>query len=210
MQEGSRDRGIKGPSGVTKLQGSKVARAENEHFVASLPCYFATRHCGALTLIELLVVVTLVGVAAATVTVRLGSATDRARLRAATLQLEQAVRLARHRALTRRQPVWLELQMKPAGYRIRTSPAETPPWRWLEGVRLAATGPRSGRPAASRAADQFTIRLTPSGAWLPWALEMQAGNARRVIWSDGAIARIEHRDDIGLAELTQKALGMRE
>ncbi len=80
---------------------------------------------------------TLIGLAAATVSVRMAGATDRARLRAATLQLEQAVRLARHRALSRRQPVWLELQMKPAGYRIRTSPAQAPPWRWLAGVRLA-------------------------------------------------------------------------
>ena len=153
----------------------------------------------AFTLTELVVVVTLLGIVAVTVSVRLAPATDRARLRGATLTIEQTLKLARHRAMTKHQPVWIEF--RPDGtYRTRFAPhAGQPnaPWRSLANVRIQATNPRR-----RHAGQPTTIRLTPSGASLRWALELRSGLATRVVWSEGVHGRVKYRDDIGLDAFT--------
>jgi type II secretion system protein H len=169
----------------------------------------------AFTLIELLVVVTLLGLAAALVTLRLGGSTDQAQLRAATVEIEQALRLARHRARTRHQPVWLLFRPGTGHYRIVLRPTQDVAharWRTLDGVtitRIAAcdlvdrVGSTGNAPLSRDGV--FALRVTPTGAMLPWALEIRAAAARRVLWTDGVTGRMSHEDGVGLEAYRREA-----
>jgi type II secretion system protein H len=158
---------------------------------------------GAFTLVELLVVVVLVGIAASVVTLQLHGSTDRARLRAATIQLEQALRLARHRAMTRHETVWLVFEVGGGRYRLvfaRQEQDTTGVWHTLDSVSIKRAAVR-GEAAPSTRQDEFAIRVTPTGASLPWALELWTRSARRVVWTDGISGRLGFVDEIGLHEL---------
>lgn len=167
----------------------------------------------AFTLVELLVVVTLVGLAAAGVTLSLRGTTEPACLRAATLQIEQTWRLARHRAATRHVPVWVQFQSGGGRYRLVWSEETTgvgPAWKTLDGVTIVRGTVLSSATPREREG-LLTLRITPSGASLPWALELSAGQARRVLWTDGATGRVAHHDDWTLDEfLAQSSAGDRE
>ncbi len=157
----------------------------------------------AFTLVELLIVIVLVGLAASIVTVQMHGSTDRARLRAATLRIEQSLRLVRHRAMTHHEPVWLVFQLGRS--RCRLAFAEQPQgepsvWHTLDGVIIKRAAVRR-QGASSSKQEEFTIRITPTGASLPWALELWASSARRVVWTDGISGRLGFVDDIGLPEL---------
>lgn len=155
----------------------------------------------AFTLLELMVVVVLLGLAATIVTFGLAGTTEPARLRAATLELEQTLRLARYRAQTRHQVTGIVFQPGSARYRlqeVRAADADDAPWRALDAVTIVAGLHPGG--AVTRAGAEFAVRLTPAGVGLPWALELQAGRLRRVIWSRGIGGELAVQDGIGLAE----------
>ena len=160
-------------------------------------------HVYGLTLVELLVVAVLVGLVAAGAAVSVAGSTDRARLRAATVELEQTLRQARHRARSHRQSVWLGLECGSARYRMMLDGKEGSPWRSLHGVRVVAGGVRGEEP--SRLDEKLTIRITPAGASLPFALGMQTEHARRVVWTDGVTGRMHHVDGVGLDEFSWPA-----
>lgn len=151
---------------------------------------------------ELLVVAVLVALSATIVTVHLGGATRSARLRSATVEIEQALRLARHRARTRHEPVWLEFQVGSGRYRLvfaeHRGTADSV-WRALAGVTVerASTGTAQ---QLTLPGERLAIRLTPTGATLPWALELRVRSARRVVWTDGVTGRLAHQDDVSLAD----------
>jgi general secretion pathway protein H len=155
------------------------------------------------TLLELLVVVVLLGLAASTLGLRLNGTTARARLRAATVRIEQAQRLARHRATTRRQSVWLVFQPGSGRFRMAAgaqSDEERSVWQTLDHVTVVRAALRD-QPSGASSVESFVVRITPSGASLPWALELRSATARRVVWSDGVTGRVRHADDIGLDAL---------
>lgn len=142
----------------------------------------------AFTLLELLAVVVLLGLAAGGVALHLHGVTAEARLRAATVELEQALRRARHQALTRHRPVWVELQPGTGVYRTTTGAADGP-WQTLQGVIIErAAFQAQGFPVPPRD-DAFAVRITPAGASLPWGVALRAGSAHRVLWTDGLTAR---------------------
>jgi Tfp pilus assembly protein FimT len=152
-----------------------------------------------LTLVELLVVVALLGLAAAGVTMSQRGATDAARLRAATLEIEQTLRLARHLATTQRRPVWVCLRGGSPAQRAPGAAAAPPAGtlaKTLDGVTLAGATVRGAEHTES--GNTLTIRVTPSGATLPWALELHAERAKRVVWTDGVTARVRWQDDLTL------------
>jgi prepilin-type N-terminal cleavage/methylation domain-containing protein len=148
----------------------------------------------ALTLMELLVVVALVALLATGVAVQLQGTTESGRLRSAALQLEQTLRRARHRATTRHESVWLQLHLGTGRYRtvLQDESAARAVWQSLDGATIegAVIGSDAGRGLHS---EILTIRITPSGASLPWAVRLRAGSARRVIWTDGVTGRMQHR-----------------
>jgi len=157
---------------------------------------------------ELLIVVVLLGLAATTVAVELDSTTDTARLRAATTELEQTLRLARHQAGKTHRPSWLQLELGTGHYRLVLAAQKQThdfPWHTLEGVTVAraAIGRRSAEaptPTPTNRETIFTIRVSPTGATLPWAVGLHAGGAKRVVWSDGITGRLAYRDGIALTE----------
>ncbi len=168
----------------------------------------------ALTLIELLVVLVLIGLLAGGLTLRLGGSTERARLRAATLQIEQTLRLARHHARTRRQPVWLRFELGGGRYRWETAAsAQRPgvhPWKSLDHVVIERAALRHNAAeeagtagdvrwnASTTALETFVVRITPRGASLPWTLQLRSGTTRRIIWSDGITGRLGFQDGLEL------------
>jgi len=162
----------------------------------------------AFTLLELLVVVALLGLAAAALTVQLSGLTERARLRAAALDIEQTLRLARHQAAKTRQPVWLQFTRGTGRYRLVWAGAMAPTpggWRVLEHVTLAGAEVPGTSPAAAglrpvQRDETFTLRLSPSGTTLPFALELHAGQLRRVVWTDGISGHLAYRDGVGLRQ----------
>lgn len=157
----------------------------------------------AFTLIELLVVVVLIGLAATTVAVGVRGTTDTAQLRAATLQLEHTLRAARWRARTRHESVGLQMQPGTGHYRLvlptRRDGAALP-WKSLEGVVMVQASVATARGPGSPGGT-WLVRTTPGGASLPWALELQVGARRRVVWTDGVTARLRHVDDRTLNEV---------
>lgn len=155
------------------------------------------------TLIELLVVVVLLGLAATAVTIGVRGATDTARLRAATAQLEQMLRMACWCARTRHESVWLQLQPGTGQYRLlRPSQPDGPalPWKSLDGV-VMARATIATTPGRGSSGETWLVRTTPGGSSLPWALELQVGPRRRVVWTDGVTARLHHVDDRALDEV---------
>lgn len=164
----------------------------------------------AFTLVELLVVVVLVGLLATTVTVRLQGATDDARLRAAAVQIEQTLRAARHRARTFRETTWLLFQSGSPRYRLiygAHRDVQEGGWQSLDGVTIARVAALSSTPSTDDSnssianKDAFALRITPTGATLPWALEIHAGTSRCVLWTDGVSGRLRRRDDVELDAL---------
>lgn len=143
----------------------------------------------ALTLVELLVVVLLLGVAASVVGVSWRGSTDAARLRAATIELEQAVRTVSRHARLHRQPATLALALGTGRYRLEWSTAADPGWRTLRGVTLES--PDSAAPPAGAVQ---RIRIGAAGAALPWKIALRAGQQRRVVVSDGIRARLSTMD----------------
>ena len=156
----------------------------------------------ALTLLELMVVLTLLGLVAALTVPRLTGALDRPRLRSATHELEQALRLARCTARARWSPAWLVLVPDSGRFRVATSAtlqATQPIWRELVATRIeAAAFLASGQGGAP--AEPFAVRVLPSGVTPPWALELRAGHATRVVWSDGLDPALSAADDRTLRE----------
>jgi len=164
-------------------------------------------HRKAFTLLELMVVVVLVGLAATIVAVQLRGASDQARLRAAALTIGQNLRLARYRAMTRHAPTWLAFRIGSDRMRLVFASNDehaSGAWHSLDGVTIARATLRGGRPRTG-AEDAFAVRLTPSGASLPWALELRLGSHARVVWSDGVSGRLEVVEDTSLAEFTWPA-----
>lgn len=148
------------------------------------------------TLLELLVVLVILGIVAAGVGVQARGTTSGVSLRAATLQIEQALRLARFRARTARVPVWLVFTRGPGKYRV-DSGQQRGPWHALERVSIERGAMRGARgPAGSE--NTFAVRITYTGASLPWALEIRSAEARRVVWTDGITGRIAFADGAGL------------
>jgi prepilin-type N-terminal cleavage/methylation domain-containing protein len=162
----------------------------------------------ALTLIELMVVLVLLGLAATVVTVELQGTTQGGRLRSATVQIEQVLRLARHLTARSHRPTWLEFERGSGRYRVlfgsRTG-SQPGNWHLLQGVVIVGGGfPKA--PGAESAAgqpghdDAFTIRIGSGGSTLPFALELQAGAARRLLWTDGVTGRVRFRDGVRLGD----------
>jgi type II secretory pathway pseudopilin PulG len=162
----------------------------------------------ALTLIELMVVLVLLGVAATVVTVELLGTTQGGRLHSATVQIEQVLRLARHQTARSHRPTWLKFERGSRRYRVLFSSrtgSQPGNWHVLQGVVIAGGGfPKV--PAAESAADQpdqdhaFTVRIGSGGSSLPFALELQAGAARRVLWTDGVTGQVRFRDGVHLGD----------
>ncbi len=176
----------------TALRASSGAKARAERFARP-----------AFTLVELLVVVVLVGLAASVVTVQLRGSTDRARLRAATLRIEQTLRLARHRAMTHHESLWLVFRLDSDRYCLAFAEQGkdgSNAWHTLDNVSVRRAAVQ-GQEASASGQEEFAIRITPTGASLPWALELWTSSARRVVWTDGISGRLGFVDDVGLHEL---------
>ena len=174
----------------------------------SIGSQFELRHrdvgVEALTLIELLVALVLIGMAATIVTINLQGSTDKARLRAATLEIEQTLRLARHTAQRHHQPVWLIFEPERSRYRLEflePTNAESSAWRALDGLRIQRVAYAATEPALAGSTNPFVVRITPSGVTLPWALELWGRDSRRVVWSDGVSPTLAWVDEIGIADL---------
>jgi len=158
--------------------------------------------CAAFTLLELLVVLALIGLAASVVSVHLHGATDAARLRAATLQIEQTLHLARQRALMRHETVSLVFEIGGARCRLvfgDQAENRDGAWHTAEGVTVRSAAFR-GQGAVSAEGEEFAVRLTPTGASLPWAVELWTHKMRRIAWTDGISGRLGCVDGIGLHE----------
>lgn len=138
----------------------------------------------ALTLLELLSVTLLLGVTAVLVTVRLHSATGAARLRGATLQLEQTMRTASVIARRRHEPVWFVIECGSGRYALRTSARPPAEWRHLDGV-IATRFIAGSELRSAQAHGALTVRVSPSGAVLPWKVELRAGALVRTVWYVG-------------------------
>ncbi len=161
-----------------------------------------TRAVRTFTLVELLAVLVVLGVVASGVALSVRGSTEPARLRAATLQLEQTLRLGRRWATRQRVPVWLQLRLGTGAYRLAGAVGESsqePPraderpaglgtWRALDGVLVSQVWLGSSGAGGSQGG-VFAVRLTPAGASLPWAVELQAGPERRVLAFDGVTGR---------------------
>jgi general secretion pathway protein H len=147
-----------------------------------------------LTLVELLVVLALLGLAATSVALKLGPTTRAARLRSATLQIEQLLRLARHQAVATHQRV--DVQFECGGQRFRVVDGrQVGPWHVLDGVTV------SGARLAERAMQPglLAVPVVPGGVVVPFALELQAGAALRVVWNTALPGRLQFQDDVKLA-----------
>ncbi len=150
-----------------------------------------------LTLVELLVVITLIGITAGSVTVALRGATGPGRLRAATWQLEQELSLARQWTTRWHAPARLQLERGSGRYRLLKDPAGQEPWRAMPDVVVADALTIGGESAH---AGVLTLRFSASGASLPWAAELHAGEHQRVVWSDGISGQLSLRDGATLTD----------
>ncbi len=80
-------------------------------------------------------------------------------------------------------------------------------WHVLRHIEAADGGyPRatqmSGAAGQPDRRDAFTVRISPSGSSLPFALELQAGQLRRLLWTDGVTGRIRFRDGMRLSHFS--------
>ncbi len=159
----------------------------------------------AFTLLELLIVVTLIGLLAGLATLSLTSRTDGARLRGAALQIEQTLRRGQFFARTRFTPIWLEFDVGSNRHRLRrTSPRmrglaadpEEGAWKTLVGVTVGSVRYIDHRDGASNR-DHVRLRILPSGATLPWEIELRAGEQRRMYVTDGISGVLSRTELIG-------------
>ncbi|MEW6252157.1 MAG: prepilin-type N-terminal cleavage/methylation domain-containing protein [Planctomycetota bacterium] len=144
-----------------------------------------------LTLVELLVAVLLLGAAAGGVALGVRGTTDPARLRSATLELEQALRLGRQWTARRHAPAWVQMERGTGRYRLVTDAAGA--WHVLPEVSFTQAGPLNTEPASG---PLCVLRIAPTGATLPWAAELRCGTRRRIVWSDGITGQLRHSDDV--------------
>lgn len=143
------------------------------------------------TLIELMVVVVILGIAAATVSLKLTGSTQRARLRSAAVKIEQVLRQARHQAVMRHEPVWIVVE--PTRIAMQEPQRDHHgAWHGLD-ARVARAMHRDAA-AVDPAVRRFTLHLTPSGATLPWAMELNLGELRQSIWSDGVTGSVQRAE----------------
>lgn len=153
----------------------------------------------AFTLLELMVVVVLLGLAAAIVTVRLDGMSNSSRLNGAALRIEQSLRLTCMRAQSGHEPAWMAFAVGSDRYRLGGAADQSAPqsrqgvWHAVGGVVIAA-GQLGDQRAAPIRTGEFVVQVTPSGATLPWALELSAGPSRCVAWTDGFSGRVQHQD----------------
>lgn len=138
----------------------------------------AGRSNSGFTLIELMVALLLLGLAATLVATRIGAGTAAARLRAAHVTLERALRLARHEARVKHAPRWLVFEVGAGRYAV-TRNAEPLVWRSLGAVEVISVRIGSDPPAAPQ------IRVGATGASPPWAIELRAGGQTLALWNDG-------------------------
>ena len=154
----------------------------------------------AFTLVELLVVVALLGLMATAILLRVDGVTDEARLNAATRMIQQTLRLARSQAMTRRRPAWIIFELDGSRYGLAHSDGEaakSTKCQHTEGVKFKRgayrqdSGPIDSSP-------KFKVRVMPTGASIPWAIELERGQQRRVLWTNGLTARLVSLDGMGL------------
>ncbi|MCA9243878.1 MAG: prepilin-type N-terminal cleavage/methylation domain-containing protein [Phycisphaerales bacterium] len=131
------------------------------------------------TLLELLVALTLLAIAATLIAPRLAGSTASARLRGAAVTLEQALRQARFEARTTHAARWLMLE--PQRFAIGRGQAAVN-WRPIGNVEIVGARVGGARVGA--------IRLAPSGASAPWAIELRTEGQTRVLWNDGVTAEL--------------------
>ena len=140
----------------------------------------------ALTLIELLVVVTVLGMLVSAVMLTPRGATDAALLDAARIQLEQALRAARMRAIMKHAYVQVLFGVGTSRYALTESSdvANQATWKSLERVAFE----RFSLDAENTVADpdgMWKLRITPNGACLPWSVTLRAGEAHMTLCCDG-------------------------
>jgi type II secretory pathway pseudopilin PulG len=142
----------------------------------------ASRCRASFTLLELLIAVLLIAIAATLVGVRLEGSTDSARLRAAAMEIQQSLKLARQESRTRHRAVDLVFSVGASRYRMTRAPDDAGTSRELHGTVIERVSIEGAAPASS---DEFRIRMSVSGASLPFQLELRAGSQRRVFRFDG-------------------------
>lgn len=141
---------------------------------------------------ELLAVVTLLGLTAALLSLRLQGATEAARLRQARLELETTLRTARHWSRAHHAPSRIEIDAEHDRWRwLRAAGnAPTQPWRAIPGVEFEQGERRdAGWTGAASRGDSIdrplVIRIRPSGATIPWEIRLCAGVAELELQHDG-------------------------
>lgn len=151
---------------------------------------------GAFTLLEVMAVVVLLGIAATVVSLRLESATDRARLEATAAQIEQMFGMAAQEARTRKRPVNLVFNLPRGALRIERDKApgeQEGDWRSFAGVSLSEVQVGATRSTVAIA----RVRITPAGVSLPWSASLSRGQHQLRLCCDGVTGAFQREEPGG-------------
>ena len=150
------------------------------------------------TLIELAVVTVLIGLMAVTVSLATRGLYATPSLQAGQRVVQQAVAQARLQARARHRPTAVVLDLDARRCGVVLGGAEPAAWYDLGGATQVQAGYRGGR---IQTTGRFGVRLTPTGASLPWAVELRRETARICIAVDGLTGRVTAWPDRTLSQV---------